>query len=100
MGYACRVGALGCEFNFLLIAGIVLRLADYGPGDQRRSHALRLFHAIRRISDITYKKSDFGKILKVICEESQRLGWSNSDMEQDRCFVLKIYHEFPDLAIV
>jgi len=84
----------------VLLDVIFRRLTDYGPGDERRCHALQLFYAIRRLSEVTYKKTDFMKGLKDICLESQRLGWSNTNMEKDRCVVLKIYHEFPDLTIV
>jgi hypothetical protein len=43
-----------------------------------------------------YKKLDFAKCLKVISEESVRLGSPSKAMKQDHQKILQIYHEFPD----
>lgn len=80
----------------VLLDVILRRLTDYGPGDKRRSDALQLYHAILRVRSPVYKKSDFAKCLKVIREESDKLGSPSTAMQQDHHKVMQIYHEFPD----
>ena len=63
---------------------------------QRRSDALQLYYAIQRVKRPEYKKVDFAKCLKVISEESVRLGSPSKTMQQDHQKILQIYHEFPD----
>lgn len=58
---------------------------------------MQLYYSMQRILSPAYKKQEFSKCLKVISEESNRLGSPTSDMEQDHSQILKIYHEFPDL---
>ncbi|EFX75255.1 hypothetical protein DAPPUDRAFT_306850 [Daphnia pulex] len=80
----------------VLLDVILRRLADYGPGDKRRSDALQLYYAIQRVKSPEYKKLDFAKCLKAISEESARLGSPSKAMQQDHHKILQIYHEFPD----
>ncbi|KAK4028517.1 hypothetical protein OUZ56_017786 [Daphnia magna] len=84
------------DLEVLLLDVILRRLTDYGPGDKRRSDALQLYHAILRVRSPVYKKSDFAKCLKVIREESDKLGSPSTAMQQDHHKVMQIYHEFPD----
>ena len=106
----------------VLLDVILRRLTDFGPGDmvskicysshrncfiifvfgilfQRRSDALQLYYAIQRIKSPTYKKVEFAKCLKMMSEESVRLGSSSVAMQQDHKRIMQIYHEFPDLLL-
>lgn len=60
---------------------------------------MQLYYAIRRFNLLRYKELEFAACMKEICEETDRLGISTSTetVNPDRCLVLKIYHEFPDL---